>query len=383
MVEKRNELPKLEQVNGERVTSMGRRRFVTTLAGAGFGAAAIEHLTPEDIAAAASDQVPIVIGFSSDDPERPAETFTTVKKNVPADWYDELQLARRVNENLKSQFLHREGVIGLGVEPGEYGGRTASVEVDVTPEHIDELRGELPEVVDGIEVGVNQGSEITPLGCDSSQSGCNQSDFYSSIPGGVQCVGDSDEPVGTMMSRMYDENNNRRFATAGHLFKGSNANGKKLYHPDKNADHVGEIVRSHCYDDFVLAAERNSHYPQRRIEDANPEPVNGQFTRDGVTDLKGQDEKVRKVGRTSCKTCGYIENANYTHTGYGCTPKDGQVKWGEGSDSQGGDSGAPVYHLSPKNSSYQWIVSLDLWSGCCSAGGTSAWSIKNKHEYHF
>lgn len=375
-----------ERVHNEQHSGVSRRRLLRTIA-AGVGSTATAlYINSDDVEAAASDEVPIVIGFESKDPDRPHESFGPVKKNVPADWYNDLQRAEDVNEKVKNRYLMREGVVGIGVSPGSYGGENSSVFVDILPKYIGELGGEIPEQVDGVPIEVQERSEITPDGhspCDSGNSNCNNYDTRPGIPGGFVCWGDRDQGQGTFMSRMYDENGNRRFATASHLFTGSDANGTDIWHPDDNSNVVATVVRTHCYQDFVLGKEKNGNYPQRRIDGANPEPVNGQFTKTGVQDLKAQGEYIHKIGVTSCKTCGLIESADYTHTGYGCTPKDGQVKWGEGDDSQPGDSGAPVYHVNPNNSSYQWIVSFDLWSGCCSAGGTGAWKIKNTHSYHF
>lgn len=371
-----NDYPKLEQIHSKRTSTMTRRRLLSTLLGVGFSATAAGHLTTDDLKAAATDQIPIVEGFSSDDPKKPVETFTAKKRNVPVDWYNDLQQARKVKEDVLSTYGGLDDVIGIGVKAGTFGGDNASVQVDVLPTNIAESRGTLPETVDEVPIEVNEGSEITP-------DACNTGDFDYIIPGGVRAIGDDSDGYGTMMSQIYDHHGRQRFATARHLYSGGNANGRNLWHPSKSKTPVGEVVRAHCYDDLVLAVSLNGHAPQRRIEDANPELVNGQFSRDGLSTLQANGERVLKVGCRTCKTGGQIHNVNYTHFGYGCTPKHGQVRWGSGNDSKGGDSGAPVYHQNPNNSSYQWIVSLDLWSGSNATGGTGAWRIKNRHNYHF
>lgn len=372
-----------ESEQTRRNVAVNRRQLLKTMASGGTGAVASSFLLTKPVQAGASDHTQIIIGYERTNPDVPAEGLTPVEKDVPKDWYEDLQRARRAKAKIRRGFGGRTGVVGMGIKPGSYGGENASVQVDVLQIDLSELRGEVPEAVDDVPVRVVEGSEISPDGhspCDDGQSNCNDYDHSSQIPGGMICEADE---TGTLMSRMYDENNNPRFATAGHLFDVKDATGESLYHPDSSDDAIGEVVRSHCYDDFVLAAGRNGHSPQGEIEGVTPTDVNGHFSKNGVNDLKASGEYIKKMGQTSCQTCGTIENTEYTHWGYGCTPKAAQVQWGEASDSQGGDSGAPVFHENPNDDSYQWIVSFDLWSGSFSAGGTSAYSIVNTHGYSF
>lgn len=375
-----------ERVHNEQHSGVSRRRLLRTIA-AGVGSTATAlYINSDDVEAAASDEVPIVIGFESKDPDRPHESFGPVKKNVPADWYNDLQHARQVKAQINENFGKRPDVIGIGVVTGKYGGHSAYIEIDVLPEHVDTARGELPEQVDNVPI------EVTASGVPTPDS-CNTYDFGSTVPGGVQCeAGIGDEPIGTLMSRLYDSSGNHRFCTAQHLFKVSGTNrtnydGEDLHHPTDAYARIGEVVSSHCYDDIVVAAPRNSHSPERRIEDASPSAVNGQFTKDGLADLDAAGENLHKIGRTTCHTSGSIKAIDWTiWSGYGCLPRDHQVKWGSGSDSEGGDSGAAVYHENPNNSSYIWIASVDQYSNDGSGdyvGGTSAYSIKNQHGYHW
>jgi len=366
----------------ERNVVFNRRQLLKTMGG-GTGAVASSFSLMIPVQAGASDHTSIIIGYERTNPDAPAEGLTPVEKDVPDDWYEDLQRARRAKAKIRQEFGGRTGVVGVGLEPGKYGGENASVQVDVLPDYLSELGGAVPEGVGDVPVRVVEGSGITPDGhspCDDGLSNCNDYDHFSQIPGGMICEADE---TGTLMSRMYDENNNPRFATAGHLFDAKDATGESLYHPDSSHDAIGEVVRSHCYDDFVLAAGRNSHSALGEIEGVTPTDVNGHFSKNGVNDLMASDEYIKKMGQTSCQTCGTVESTEYIHWGYGCTPKDAQVVWGEASDSQAGDSGAPVFHENPNNSSYQWIVSFDLWSGSFSAGGTSAYSIVNTHGYSF
>jgi hypothetical protein len=355
--------------------------------GTGFATTAL-YTASNHAKAASSGETSIVIGYESKDLDKPHESLQAVKKNVPEDWYEDLQRARDVKIIVKNNYSAKDGVVGIGTSPGIYGGENSYVFVDVLPEHIDELRGEIPEQIDDVPVRVQEGSPPVLSGhspCDSGNSNCNNYNTKPDIPGGFVCEGDSDQPQGTFLTPMYDASSNRHFATAAHLFD-TPYSGKPIWHPDdgSSSNEVAEIVDGDCYLDFVVGDERNGNYPQRRIDGASPESVNGQFDRDGVADLKAQNEYVRKIGVTTCETCGYVESTDYFLYGVPCSPRPGQVKWGEGSDIQDGDSGAPVYHENPYNSSYQWIVSTGTWYiPGDSSGGTGAWKIKNQTGYHF
>lgn len=352
-----------------------------------LGVVGVAHLTSEDIRAADRTQTPVVTGLESKDRSQPYESLEPVKRNVPQDWYDNLQRARKAKQKVVSDHEHKKGIVGIGVRAGIAGGDNADVIVDISGKHAEKRRGEIPEERNGTPITVRKGPRITPDGhssCDSGNSYCN--DYYhgSSIPGGMQCEGtDSSGPVGTLCSPITKSNGDVRFATAGHIFGAACACGQHFWHPTESDYDVGTVSAHHCYDDIALIEPENGHSPEREIQDANPSAVQGQFTKSGVADLRRRGEFIKKVGWRSCKTCGKIESEDYTHSGYGCTPKDGQVKWGEATDSKGGDSGAPVYHVNPNNTDHQWIVNISLWSGSFSAGGTSAWSIYNKHGYIF
>lgn len=76
---------------------MGRRRFAKTLLRVGFGASTIAGLTIEDVKGAASDQVPIVIGY---EPNKDGTDLHPVTKYVPADWYND-NLHAKKSTNVK------------------------------------------------------------------------------------------------------------------------------------------------------------------------------------------------------------------------------------------------------------------------------------------
>lgn len=98
---------KTQRVSNNRVSSIGRRRFLSALVGTGFSLSAAAYLTPEDVAAAAKDEVPIPYAVVADDRESDSPSYSAKKQMVPADWYNDLRRAEKVYEN--SDFLQRKG----------------------------------------------------------------------------------------------------------------------------------------------------------------------------------------------------------------------------------------------------------------------------------
>lgn len=372
--------PKTDDVHNEPLSSMGRRRFLSVVTGAGFAIGTAKYLTPEDFEVAASDQVPIVYGMARSNPDD-LDSLEPRKKLVPADWYNDLQAATRVKE--KVDFIHWDGVKGVGVIPGEYGGQNASVEVDILHRKADQLHGRIPEEIDGVPIDLREVGEGKP-------GGCNQNDAGENVPGSMVCVGDANSPVGTLAAPLI-KNGKPYFSTCKHIFEGtgSEVTGKLLFHPDKNSAAIGEIVDTHCFDDFVVADPINIHTPDTRIEGASPDEVIGQFSKSGLSDLKAQGEPLHKIGITTCHTKGQIGSVDAQTSHYGCVPKDGQVTWGTCNDFDDGDSGSVTYHPDPDNpNSFIMIGSFcnarepeDL--GCDFTWGTGAYRIRNQWGYHF
>lgn len=372
--------PKTDEVHNERLSSMGRRRFLSVVTGAGFAFETAKHLTPEDFEAAASDQVPIVYGMARSDPDD-LESLDPRKKRVPADWYNDLQAAIRVKE--KVDFIHQEGVKGVGVIPGEYGGQNASVRVDLHHVKADQLRGRVPERIDDVPIEIREVGEGKPGGCNTGDAGEN-------VPGSVVGVGDADTSTGTLAAPLLKDGK-PYFATCKHIFKGTGSEviDKLLFHPDKNSAAVGKIIDTHCFDDFVVADSINVHTPESRIEGASPDEVIGQFSKSGLSDLKAQGKPLRKIGISSCYSEGQIGSVDAQTSHYGCVPKDGQVTWGTCNDFEDGDSGSVTYRPDPDNSdTFIMIGSLcnarePSELGCDFTWGTGAYRIRNQWGYHF
>lgn len=366
---------------------MGRRRFTKTLLGVGFGASAVAGLTIEDVKGAASDQVPIVIGY---EPNEDGTDLNPVTKYVPADWYNDNLHAKKIHERKAPGLLKHPHVKGVGFEPGEYGGKRAEITVSIDARHKDEAAAIVPESVDGVPFTISYVGDYE-LGTCSCPTG-NYNTWHSGdyVSGGMQiCNGNGS--YGTLSGRAV-QNGTEYFLVNNHMYgdNGTTHQGEPLYQPDCNYDPLGEVHKGYCRWDAMLITPKNGHEPVSQYEDANPsENITGFFTRSGLSDIKAAGRDIEKYGCRTGRTSGKIKNTDKWTSFYGCTSKTGQLAWGTSDKFNDGDSGSVAYHEAPDgNGGY---TDSSIWTcGLCSARtadwadatddyvwGTSAWKLHN------
>lgn len=363
--------PLLRSLSDKRLEAMGRRRFITTLAGAGLGSMAA-LLTPDDVRAAGRDEVPLVYGHGPD-----SEPLTTT---VPADWFADLRAAFDAHE--RSDVLSRPGVVGSAVVPGEFGGRNATLAVDVAD---DEATGVVPERVGDVAVEVNRvrsGAE-TPNGNSDERSFDGRR-----IPGGIECG--SRDAAATLCPAMYD-GETPFFTTSNHLYGdgGEQHSGEPFFVKRRDGwRKVGEVRRGYALDDFVRVDPVNDAVPTNAIDGGSPSTVMGQFTRAGLAHLKARGSKLEKIAVVSGYTSGPIQAIDGMTCAYGTVCKHGQLKWGSQSSFTDGDSGSVSYHsdlenpedgilvASINNARTWWPVEDYIW-------GTAAYRITADHGFTF
>lgn len=379
--------PATEKIHNERVSGMGRRRFTKTLLALGFGASTAATLTAEDVKAAASDQVPIVIGYRVSDG---GATHHPVKKNVPADWYNDYQHARQVREREGKALLENPNVKAVSVSPGKYGGRNARINVSIDAEQ-PATADTVPDTVDGVPFEVNHVGGYK-LGACNCPSGGNYNTWHSddTVPGGMKiCPGNGS--YGTLTGWAY-RNLNEYFLICNHMYGGDGTDhqGESLYQPDCSEDALGEVERGFCSYDVMLVSPTNGHQPVTEYEDATPsENITGYFTASGLGDISAANRQVEKYGCRTGRTNGYIESGDGWTSFYGCVPKTGQLEWGDNSDFDDGDSGSLVYHAAPNSSGgfrndRIWACGVAAartadWGSAVAnfVWGTAAWKLKN------
>ena len=365
--------------NGENIKSVSRRKLLATIGAAGFTATGVADVDASGTINPEGDETEIVYGFSRSDPED-MSTYTERTKMVPSDWYVQFKRACEVHKNIN--LIQRDAVKAIWVVAGDYGGDNSHIRVEVEKDSPD-IKGDIPEWINDIRVDVEDWTDGGSAAGDCSD---NSNDFGSSPPGGVKCSGP--DKYGTLQSALYDVSSyTSYFTTAKHLFngRGSDVTDDYLYQPS-GGQPIGNIFETHCYDDFIVADSINGHSPVSEVTDAIPNIVSGQFSADGLADLKAQGDSLHKVGVTTCKTSGKIKAIHGQTAVYGCQPKAGQVCWGTVNDIDNGDSGGPVYHPDP-NHPTQYIMISSYCNGWANnpgyTFGTGAYRIKDRWDYTF
>ena len=384
-------------VHDEPVGRMGRRRFVNTLAGLGFGALSASLLTAEDVRAAGSDEVPIVYGLTRDagrdsgggsSGDENAGAVRPRRKTVPADWYDDFRSAVAAHRTL--DVIHREEVASSAVSPGEYGGANATIRVEITAE---EVRGAVPERVEETPVEVRRVERTGDRQRDADSAALRDSESLGQrerdggVPGSVAVA--SDELFGTLAPAMRDpRSGSLYFATANHVFGGTGNGGDPLYLLDGGKTEIGSVRSGYPKSDVVCAEPTDGYQPLHRIRDGTPGRVLGQFTKVGLADLKAAGEKLEKIGAKTGHTKGKIQAVDGLTCAYGAICKQGQLKWGEESGFGDGDSGSVNFHPDPDDPDAGVLVggfnnARTWWPGEDYIWGTAAHHVTNKHGFTF
>ncbi|WP_135829129.1 hypothetical protein [Halorussus halobius] len=376
-------------VHDEPVGRMGRRRFVETLAGLGFGALSTALLTPGDVRAASSDEVPVVYGLARGDDEGDADAdLRPRRRTVPADWYDDFRSAVAAHRNFDA--VGRDDVASSAVAPGEYGGRNAAIRVEVTAER---ALGDLPERVEDTPVEVRAVEAVDERGDDDADrpdEALSSDDPVSSdggVPGSVAVA--SDEMYGTLAPAMTDPSDGSRlFATANHIYDGSADGGAPMFLAGSERERIGSVEAGFPESDVVAARPTSEFRPLHRIHGGEPGRVVGQFTKEGLADLKARDEPLEKIGVKTGRTSGQIQAVDGLTCAYGAICKRGQLKWGNESGFSDGDSGSVNFHPDPENPDAGVLVggfnnARTWWPGENYVWGTAAYHVTERHGYTF
>lgn len=371
-------------------SKLTRRRLMKMSSALGFSGATALNLTPEDVKAADSDQVPIALGYSSD-----------TKVMVDADWYDRLIIARRQLQKLSEGWLEgtnsratrdeHDDVHSVWLDAGK-GGKLPSLIMSVDKESPtkNETRGNIPEFSNGIEVEVEETprrvQETThadedphplepcgPHGCEHYP----KSD-KSELPGGlkVEFYGSELTTTATLSPRTYYTGTSPDlyycFTTAAHApAKAEDACGSDLIGLTANHDGIpiGDIVMvDHDYDIAVIFDDVINDRPQGKV--VNPAAHSEQYrikdtlNEDGVDHfINNSDDDsvyVEKHGVGSCKSSGDVHSRGNTelqsfpfYEGDPCVNTWTEtVRWGDFCDLYPSDSGSIAFGPDPYGDDY-------------------------------
>ncbi len=347
--------PSTDTIHTETAPGMSRRRLLSSLLGVGFTQMSAKYITQDDIDGAASDEVPIVIGFHSDDPHREP---TPYKRYVAADWYNDFIHATRLKHRVEQSLGATPGVISVGVSPGELGGDNSRLIVRLQDSEIGRMMGEVPTRIEGVKIDVEPVTGFESLSCTNTLR--NWSSSTSTIRGGYEVWGNSNAPIGTVGAPAF-KNGQRYLATCQHIFSGSNASGSTLKHPDGTA--LGTVKHTKCKEDYAMVKLNGGYRMKRAIRYSGYNGISGHYSYDGLGHLKSRGANTRKVGRTTCRTsfAKIQTTAETIYTAPGCLPKPYSVFHKDnssGSDLKRGDSGSISLYESPNNSNRCWLISF-------------------------
>jgi hypothetical protein len=374
--------PETERVHQQPLSRMGRRRFVKTLAAAGFGVATASHLSAGDFEGIDEEEVPIVYAVARDDPEEP-DSLTPRTRTVAAGWYNDLQAALSARDTLDLADI--DGVLNVYVVPGDANGGSASITVDVRNEEVAAQVAGLSEEVP-IESSV---VDVDAVGDEERETGQPRQRLDATggpdVPGGV-AVSDG-ESLATLAPALYSHRDGERFfATADHLYADGGEELSVLV--DGQRRPLGRLHRRHEDVDVALIRPTAESEPSHTLYGSEPNRVVGQFSRIGLADLKARGAVIHKTGAMTGHTTGEIQAIDGVTCVYGDPCKSGQLKWGRETDFTDGDSGSVSYHPDPEAPHEQAFVcglnnARTWWPGEDYIWGTGAYLLHEEFGYTF
>jgi len=302
------------------------------------------------------DRVRIVTHRSKGEPVR--------TKQVPKEWFEQKERARRGQQLLFNRLEESSGVLGVG-----YGPSNAAVdnyrffEVRVHVDRSEGTNADIPEEVDGVPVAITRREEYQ----DTYYNG-----NYDPVPGGVE----QNSSTGTATSTArVDYGGNLYLMGARHLWvddpnvqdscSTQDPTGENAYQSD---DYYGHV--KHHFQDYDAAltnieADDQEGQPQRdgftdTIVDENGY-IEGYVDSNGIDDMMANNLEVRKRGITTGPTTGVIEE--YLDN-YCSTSVTRRSLLHVSNEQQSGDSGGPVYDRDYfEGNYYLFMVSLATQAG--------------------
>jgi len=324
-------------------TETTRRKALQAIA-AGTAGFSFTQVSTGVISGTSDATTEIIYAIRRNKSDDSSKLFIEKKKEVPADWYEDVQHAEQAYKN--SQIATIIGVVEFDVLPAKYSGRNSQLRVGISKERaneagkdVEDVEEKIPDTVDGVEVVIDYVGVPTLTSCYDNDQG-------DIVPGGAK-VSEVDGGYGSLSAAMYPTccyAPEGRFATNQHIWADKSGYPPQydMYHPEEYDDAIGDIYKDDCELDFVMASGINGHSPTSDIVGTGL-TVQEQYTQDGISDLAAQDETATKRGVRTCETSGKIVTAN-GYIGFvdkGCGDRGHQVKGEWYTDD--GDSGSTVY----------------------------------------
>jgi len=395
-----------ERAQRSHVGGVRRRRFVQTLLAGGLCVQTVQahddgNRPPTergDRPAAEGGEVTIVYGYARRDPTDP-QSLEPRTKSVPAAWYDRVERAFSFRTRLANWGLG--GILGAFVIPGSYDEYTAGLSVHAASEDAKSRLFDLLSSLafDGIDFEVDVLNDLPPRDHEPLHPIYTADPSEHLVAGGVFCAGD--RFAGTLAPAMYRSNAGHGavevppfFATANHLYGAAGT--KRTEHVGHALDldgpagrhRIGEVVAGYPHVDTVRVQPVDGYAPKSELVGVSPSTVVGQFTRWGLADLQARGEPLAKVGAISGYTTGPIKGVDGVTCFVGETCKTGQLKWGDESSMDDGDSGSVTFHPDPEHPDDHLMIcgfndARTWWPGANYTWGTAAYELHDRFGFHF
>jgi hypothetical protein len=363
-----------------------KRRLMKILSAAGLCSASIKFVSTDDVKASDSDQVTISIDNSG---ER--------KKQVSADWYDQLVRARRVKNKMQNTWLDPNGndkdkyddVFGVWLDAGTGSNNPHVIlTVDKNSDTKGETRGEIPEREEEVRIAVEEAAQDYEPACDDK---CKNS--TDAMPGGLEiCINNG---CGTLGPKMIDyDTNNYKLSTAAHVAStdnkcGSDLIGDPVYHCGDY--YIGDVEYIDHDHDICVIDTKSSTEPLPEIW--NPEDhsdrygeIKNSLSAGGVDYWMENDRKLWKYGVSSCYSWGRVSARGKREKAGDYSPCAGAwedcVRWGSINDLDAGDSGSVAFGADPDSNDF-FACSQNSWRWWNYTAGPAAYAILDHHDYEW
>lgn len=398
---------KPSDIHSKKEHKLTRRRIMKYLTAAGMTPVAASRITVDDVKAADSDQVPISLDVEGE-----------IKKNVPADWYDQLIKTRDVRDRVGNNHGHRKSVISVGYSGGE---GTENPHLVITfnknSDQKEKDKSETPEERDGIEIKKQEVEPPEPHNCPDSTRydlicddyDCRPLPVGDNIPGGtladITYVGHG---WGGITSRTMDNNatyHNSWMITAHQA--NCAANRENVYHqPAKDGGEgykIGELAEVHPqYAVAIIEATRgvdDDILPSPYVHESSNihsgdvyGPIENTMSQDGVDIWRREERLVFRYGPRSCYADGKIQTIDKNYSvddslGW-CASEIKEVIKMKNMESDSGDSGSLEWgYYSPDDVYLGISMHITSESGGLLSGptsvGTAGYRINNDLGYYW
>lgn len=384
-----------------KLSSMGKRRFLKTLSAIGVSSSALAHLSKEALAQATDDpkrEVPLLkcLHHTNHDavekgakPVRKAEYFT-----LPRDEWARMKAAEnvslRVTEYLNSNSNLPELAVGVVADNG--GGGTNRTIVVEYPEDsriyegvaIEDVRESLPDSIDGFagEGKYREVVEDIPIEVEEVPIGRLEyfEHSYRPVPGGCSFTHDGGSGGGTLATPAYSSNGNV-LVTAGHCTNGAGTNIHQPFDQLFTDEHIGSVVQSigenysdsdvEKFDAATIGIDTEDDVIYRIANwDANTylrRHIGGIWSWDAISAWKGTSTQVTLQGTTTGRSSGKVTKLYPSSKNYAIS-----------ASSAGGDSGGPHYRRRCDTCDDLLISGVHNGSNLYGAVGTAMEEVENQ-----